>query len=162
MRENLVFRSWFYFRQGWGTYFAFIIAAVNTMVTTYYLAIEKVEALQIIFPSFLVYVLFWIIIGIPLLVTIGYIHYKKSAAFSSEADISAEANPYFYKSLPGYNKEVIFPLHLLTINILVKLSKNENLNDEDHKNILGLQKSLQILIDGGYIGRPNKSKKDLV
>ena len=46
MRENAGFRAWFYFRQGWTTYFAFIFAAINTMVVTYYLAVENIPILQ--------------------------------------------------------------------------------------------------------------------
>jgi hypothetical protein len=158
-KTNLGFRAWFYFRQGWGTYFAFIIAAVNTMVTTYYLAIDKASVLKIIFPSFIIYGMFWIAVGIPLLITIGYIHYKRSPAFSAEADISAESNPYFFKLIPGYNKDVLFPMHLLMMNMFIKLSKNEKLNDEEIKEISEIQKNLQILIDGGYVGKPDKSKK---
>jgi len=83
MRKDLGFRSWHYFRMGWSTYFAFIFAASNTMVVTYYLAIEKLVFLKIIFPSFGIYVLVWVLIGIPLLIGIGYIHYKKNFSICS-------------------------------------------------------------------------------
>ena len=39
------FRAWFYFRNGWSLYFAFIFAAINTLVVTYYLAIDKIPFL---------------------------------------------------------------------------------------------------------------------
>ena len=162
MRENLGFRSWYYFRMGWSTYFAFIIAAANSMVTTYYLAIEKVVFLNVIFPSFGVYVIVWIIIGIPLLVIIGYIHYKKTSAYAAETDISQETNPYCFKLLPGYNTDVVFPMYLLMMEILVKLSKNEKLSDEELEKLSKLENDLQILINGGYIGkyRGNKTYTD--
>ena len=73
-KKGLAFRAWFYFRQGWGTYFAFILAALNTMVTTYYLAIKDVPSLKVIFPSFTAYALILSIIGIPMLVIVGYVH----------------------------------------------------------------------------------------
>ena len=79
MKKKLPFRTWFYFRQGWTTYFAFIFAAVNTLVTTYYLAIKNVPELISIFPTFVAYVLIVVSIGVPLLVVIGYIHFKKSS-----------------------------------------------------------------------------------
>ena len=79
MGENLVFRSWYYFRQGWSTYFAFIFAAVNTLTVTYFLAVDNYPELKIIFPSFEIYIGIISLIGIPLLVLIGYLHYKKSA-----------------------------------------------------------------------------------
>ena len=74
MRKNLPFRSWFYFRQGWGTYFAFIFVAINTLVTTYYLAIREIPTLNVIFPFFINYVLIVSAIGIPLLIATGYLH----------------------------------------------------------------------------------------
>ncbi len=162
MRKNLAFRAWYYFRQGWSTYFAFILAALNTMVVTYYLAIEKIPSLKFIFPSFTAYFAVWIIIGIPLLVAIGYIHYKKSAAYSSEADIGTESNPYAYKLQPGYSREVLYPMYLLMTHVLVKLSKNEKLTTEELTQIENIQKNLKVLIDGGYIGKPSylRGKKD--
>jgi hypothetical protein len=160
MKINLGFRAWFYFRQGWGTYFAFIIAAVNTMVTTYYLAIDKVSDLKVIFPSFTIYAAVWVMVGIPLLITIGYIHFKKSPAYSSELDVSVESNPYCFKLIPGYTRDVLFPMHLIMINMIVKLSKNEKMNDEEIKIISEIQKNLKVLIAGGYVGKPDKSKKN--
>ena len=68
MRNNLGFRGWFYFRQGWSVYFAFIFAAVNTLTVTYFLAIENYPVLKDVFPSFIHYVAILVLIGIPLLV----------------------------------------------------------------------------------------------
>ena len=90
MRENAGFRAWFYFRQGWTTYFAFIFAAINTMVVTYYLAVENIPILQNIFPSFYVYLAITASIGIPLLIFVGYAHQKKTASYKTEADIYYE------------------------------------------------------------------------
>ncbi len=67
MNSQLLFRSWFYFRQGWSVYFAFAMAAINTLTVTYYLAIEKYPTLNAIFPSFLQYMFYAILIGIPVL-----------------------------------------------------------------------------------------------
>ena len=155
MRKNLGFRAWYYFRQGWSTYFAFILAAINTMVVTYYLAIEKAPALKYLFPTFPAYVVVLIAIGVPSLVVIGYIHYKRSAAYSSEADIGAESNPYAYKLPPGYNRITLFPMYLAMTSILVKLSKNEKLTEDELVHMEAIQKNLKVLIDGGYIGTPS-------
>ena len=160
MNENRGFRSWYYFRMGWGTYFAFIFAAINTLVVTYYLAIERVPALLTIFPNFLYYVLIISSIGVPLLIIVGYIHYKRSAAFSAEADINVEAYPYWYKLPPGWNKEVVFPLYLQMINLMIKISKNEKLSTDETKEMSDIQKSLSTLIEGGYIGKPARMKGD--
>lgn len=158
VKKKLAFRAWFYFRQGWGTYFAFIIAALNTMVTTYYLAIDKISDLKLIFPSFSVYVVFWIAIGVPLLISIGYVHFKKVPAYSSEVDVNVEANPYCFKLLPGWQKDTLFPMYLLMTNMFVKLSNNEKLTGEEMKTLSKLQKDMQTLIDGGYIGNTDKFK----
>jgi len=53
MAKNLPLRAWFYFRTGWGTYFALLFSALNTLVVTYYLAIENYDFLLGTFPTFL-------------------------------------------------------------------------------------------------------------
>lgn len=158
MTKNLPFRAWYYFRIGWSTYFAFILAAVNTMVVTYYLAIEKAPVLKEIFPSFTNYIFLLAAIGIPILIFVGYLHYKKSPAYTSEADISMEAYPYNYKLTPGYNIEVVFPLYLALTKMIIKLSKNESLTVDELKEISELQKKIETLITGGYVGHPKHNK----
>ena len=154
MKKNLGFRAWFYFRQGWATYFAFILAAINTLVTTYYLAIKNVPSLQIIFPSFIHYAIILSIIGIPILVAVGYIHYKKINAFSSEMDITVESNPYMFR-IPkdGWNQQVVFPLYLMMSKMMIKWANNEKLSEEEIKQISEIQKKIDILIKGGSVGK---------
>ena len=130
------------------------------LTVTYFLAVENYPVLDTLFPTFLHYVLIAVVIGVPMLVLVGYIHYKRSAAFSAEADINVEAYPYFYKLPPGWNKEVVFPLYLNMINLMLKMSKNEKLTPTETKQMSDLQKSLSTLIDGGYIGRPTRMKDD--
>ena len=129
MNENRGFRSWYYFRMGWGTYFAFIFAAINTLVVTYYLAIERVPALLTIFPNFLQYVLIISAIGVPLLIIVGYIHYKRTLAFKSEIDIVVESNPYQRRNV--VNISLILESILRTNQLLLKLSKNEKLSETE-------------------------------
>jgi len=95
-----------------------------------------------------------------MLVLVGYIHYKRSAAFSAEADINVEAYPYWYKLPPGWNKEVVFPLYLQMINLMIKISKNEKLSTDETKEMSDIQKSLSSLIKGGYVGKPARMKGD--
>lgn len=140
MRKNLPYRAWFYFRQGWATYFAFVFAATNTLVVTYYLAIENLPALKQIFPTFVVYSAVLILIGIPLLIFVGYTHYKKSPAFKTEAEISFESNPPLYRMLQ--NTEIILPLCLQLSNLLIKLSKDEKLTSEEMAQLEKIQKNL--------------------
>ena len=151
MRKNLGFRAWYYFRIGWSNYFAFIIAAINTMVVTYYLAIGKIPSLKEIFPTFFHYALIWIIVGIPVLVAVGYIHYKRISAYHAESDILAESHPYNYKLPPGVSIEVIFPLYLAMTKMMIKWASNEKLSDDDLKQIAEMQKKMDLLIKGGSI-----------
>lgn len=145
MKENLPFRLWFYFRQGWATYFTFIFSAINTLTVTYYLAVDKYPLLKELFPSFVHYVLIMAAIAIPLLVIAGYIHYKKSSAFKAEADIYIEANPHMRRIL--VNTELLLPAYLQLTELMIKLSKNEKLTDKQIDELSKLQKELSEHID---------------
>ena len=127
--ENVGFRSWYYFRMGWTTYFAFIFAAINTLTVTYYLAIERIPALVTIFPNFFQYILIISTIGIPLLVIVGYIHYKRTVAFKSEVDVIMESNPYQRRNV--VNITLILQSIMETNQMLLKLSKNEKLSETE-------------------------------
>lgn len=152
-KKTLPFRAWFYFRMGWSTYFAFIFAAVNTLVVTYYLAIERIPELKYIFPSFSIYAIIMIVIGIPLLVLFGYVHFKKSQAYSSEADIGVESNPYYFKLPPGHQRDVLVPLQLLLSQMILKIATNEKLTVEEIDKLKDIQKKLDILIKGGSLDK---------
>ena len=140
MGKNVGFRSWYYFRMGWSTYFAFIFAAINTLTVTYYLAIEKVPILEIIFPTFIQYVVIISGIGVPVLVAIGYIHYKRSKAFKSEVDIIVETNPYQRRTI--VNTELLLETNLKLMEFLVRLSKNEKINEQEIKDLIEKNKEI--------------------
>ena len=144
-KANSGFRSWYYFRTGWSTYFAFILAAINTLTVTYFLAIENYPSLKTVFPSFEQYIIIIVSIGIPLLVTVGYTHFKRTHAFKSEVDVLIESNPYQKRNT--VNGEINLRLNLQLVSMLLKLSKKENLSEEDtqeitkfHNEILTLSK----------------------
>ena len=130
------------------------------LTVTYFQAVANYPVLDTLFPTFLHYVFLAVVIGVPMLVLVGYIHYKRSAAFSAEADINVEAYPYWYKLPPGWNKEVVFPLYLQMINLMIKISKNEKLSTDETKEMSDIQKSLSSLIEGGYVGKPARMKGD--
>jgi hypothetical protein len=91
---------------------------------------------------------------------VGYIHYKKTPAFSTEIDINVEANPYMYKLVPGWMKNAQFPVYLLMLNMMIKMSKNEKMSSEDIQMMTEIQKDLKHLIDGGSVGKTGKSTKE--
>ncbi len=154
MKKDFLFRSWYYFRTGYSTYLAFVIAAINMLVVVYYLAIEKSPLLKAAFPSFTLFSILVIILGVPLSIFIGLLHMKRSPAYTSEIDISVESNPYYYKLPPGYWREVLAPAFLELLRLNVKLLNKEPLSQDEINSMEELQKKLEILINGGFVGKP--------
>ena len=107
---------------GWSTYFAFILAAINTLTVTYFLAVDNYPVLKMIFPSFEIYVLIIISIGVPLLIFVGYSHYKKTKAFRSEMDVLVESNPFLRRTT--VNTDIILRFNLRLTDLILKLSKD--------------------------------------
>lgn len=151
MKRNLTFRAWYYFRMGWSTYFAFGFAAINTLTVTYYLAIEKAPILKDVFPSFIYYVLMLTFTGIPILIIVGYLHFKKSSAYKAEADISFESHPHLKRMLQ--NTEKMLPLYLKMSEMMIKISKNEKFSDKEIEEISLLQNELSIHIKKRLSGK---------
>ena len=132
------YRGWFYFRIGWNTYFAFVLAAINTLTLTYYLAIDNYPVLKDLFPTFEQYILIVVSIGVPLLAFTGYAHYKRTKAFRAETDVWIESNPYQARLL--VNTEMILGLNQKLTEFIIKLSKDEELKDDQLKELSDLQK----------------------
>ena len=128
MAKDHGFRGLYYFRHGWGNYAAFIVSALSTLTITYFLAIENFSPLQTIFPTFTHYALIIGSIAIPILATVGYVHWKKSNAMKAEIDISYEVNPYITRII--VDSDLILKLNLKLEKILEftekgKISKEE-------------------------------------
>lgn len=140
-KKSKSFRGWFYLRTGWAVYFAFIFAAINTLVVTYYLAIENISFLQQIFPTFVHYVITVTLIGIPILIGAGYIHFKKSPGFKSEADIAIESNPHARRNL--LNTEAIIASYLFSNDLMMKMLKDEKLTEDEIKKFTELQNKIK-------------------
>ena len=155
MKEAIPFRAWFYFRMGWATYFAFIFAAVNTLTVTYFLAIENYPSLQVVFPSFVYYIVIVSLIGVPLLVGIGYIHFKKSPSFRAESAVFFESNPWALRDL--VNSEYNLVLSFKILQMITKLTKQENLDQNELDQIQKLEKDLKEFMEN----RTGDNKKDL-
>ena len=149
MRDNLGFRGWFYFRQGWSVYFAFIFAAVNTLTVTYFLAIDNYPVLKEIFPSFIHYIVIVVLVGIPLLALVGYAHYKRTPSYKAEADIQVEANPHFRRILT--NTEFMLSMSLQLSELSMRLMNNEKLTGDEMDRLKQLQKEFQKQIDNRVV-----------
>ena len=140
MEEKLPFRAWFYFRQGYGLYFAFLLAGINTLTLTYFLAIENYPLLNAVFPSFTHYVVILVGIGVPVLITVGYLHYKRSPAYRSEAGIMQETNPYARRNL--VNSEMNLQINLEVLKIIIELSRDGKIEKTQMDKILKLKNEL--------------------
>ena len=145
VEKNLGFRGWYYFRTGWATYFAFIVAAVNALTVTFFLAIEEYPSLSVIFPTFFHYVVIVVGIGVPMLILVGYVHYKKSKSFRAEQDVLIETSPHFRRILQ--NTEVLLSSYLKLTELMIKLSENKKLTDKELKDVSQLQQKLNEHID---------------
>jgi hypothetical protein len=160
-RMKFVTRLWFYFRMGYATYLTFILGYVSTLITVYYLAIKSVPDLLSIFPRFVPFAILATVTGVPLCIGAGWMHYKRSLAYTSEVDIQVEANPYNFKLAPGYNLEVLGPLYLEILVLLKRLVAGQaTLNEEDKARIEKLEGKLQVLVKGGMVGTPRKKIYD--
>ena len=140
MREKLPFRAWFYFRQGYGLYFAFLFAGINTLTLTYFLAIENYPLLKDMFPSFAHYVIILVGIAVPVLVTVGYLHFKRTPAYRSETGIMQETNPYARRNL--INSEMNLQINLEVLKIIIELSRNGKIEKTQMDKILKLKDEL--------------------
>ena len=139
MAKGVGFRSWYYFRMGWATYFAFIFAAVNMLTVTYFLAIENYPSLKSIFPSFEIYIIMAVSIGVPLLTLIGYAHFKRTQARRAEVDINMETQPYQLRTL--VNSEILVSTNLKILTILKSISE-EKLSATQKEELNKLEKQL--------------------
>ena len=141
--KNIGFRSWYYFRTGWSTYFAFILAAINTLTVTYFLAIDNYPVLKAVFPSFEQYIVIIVSIGVPLLVLIGFVHFKRTQAFKSEVDVLIESNPYQRRNT--VNGEINLRLNLKILAMMLKISKKESFSESEIQEIRELSDEIKNL-----------------
>ena len=137
MKQRKGFRGWFYFRTGWSVYFVFILAAINTLTVTYFLAVDNYPVLKAIFPTFEQYAVIMVSIGIPLLIVVGYFHFKKTVAYKSEMDVMIESNPYITRNT--VNADLSLKLNLKLISLLLKMSTGEKIDKNEIDEIKKLQ-----------------------
>ena len=155
MKRNLAFRAWYYFRMGWSTYFAFIFAAINTLTVTYFLAIENYPFLKEAFPSFVHYVIIISLVGVPILISIGYTHFKKSPSFRAESAVRVESDPWSLRDV--VNSEYNLVLSLKILQMLNKISEKEKSNLSELEESQKIEKELRVLLEN----RTGDNKKDL-
>jgi hypothetical protein len=157
LKSRYITRFWYYFRIGYSTYLTFLLGYVSTLVTVYYLAIKNLPYLLDLFPHFEGFSVIATVIGVPASVVIGWLHLKRTHAYSSEADITIESNPYTYKVAPGKEAEAFVPSYLELVRMLAKLLDSNNLlTAEEKTRVRNLEDKLQALVEGRMIGTPRR------
>ena len=157
--EELLFRSWYYFRSGYGTYLSFPVAFFTFVSTTYYLAIKNLPFLPDVFEHFYVFVVVAAMLIFPLGVFIGWLHMKRTLAYPTQIAIDVESNPYNYKIMPGISSDISWPMYHLMLRTLEKLSKKEDiLSPEEMKEFEELRVKIERLRKGEVIGVSKQRK----
>ncbi len=147
--KRFVSRSWYFFRTGYGTYLSLLLGLGETLVALYYLLIRNTPWILAIFPTFESFVLAFVFVGIPVAVSIGYIHFKHSPIYTSEVDISYESNPYMFKLPKGYNRTVFMPLYIELLTQLKEIRMQQgNVSPEAIARIENVESSLRKLQRG--------------
>lgn len=131
--RKLLYRSWFYFRVGYGTYVALLLGIVNSLLLIYRLGITYIDFLKDLFPSLTVFSFVALIVAIPLCIGFGLYHMKRTGAYAADASLSTEQNPYAYKAVPGKEQEVLYPVLALTLKGLVKVLDQEPVTEDEKR-----------------------------
>ena len=121
---------------GYNTYLTFLLGYVTTIVTVYYLAIDNILLLKIIFPSFWLFCILALVVGVPVSIFMGLFHFKRSQAYSAEVDIGVEANPYFYKVTPGKERELQIPFTVANIDLTLAMARKLDVLTPEAESIL--------------------------
>ena len=84
-------------------------------------------------------------VGIPMLIVVGYFHFKKTLAYKSEMDIYVESNPYLSRNT--VNADLTLKLDLKLITLLLKMSANEKIDKNEIDEIEKLHGNILKLVD---------------
>ena len=154
---KLLFRAWFYFRQGYNLYLAFLIGFASNIVVLFRLGVEPNKPLHDIFPSLGIFTAVGLLVAIPIGILAGLYHMKRTGAYAADASVATEANPYIYKVVPGKEKEVFLPLWILTARALTRmLDQQKTMSVEERKELEDILNKANSLLEGEYVGRPGE------
>jgi len=157
MNKKKFAMMWLYFRTGYSYYFVFLISGLNALMIAYFVVIlgtqceagkslaEQGDVLCLIrymFPHFGWFVLFTIVVGVPMLVGIGYWHYTRNQ-YGTHAYIEWETNPYLYK-LTGHQK-VMFELMK---EVIAEIKERNVINFEKTRRLTILEDKIESLLKG--------------
>ncbi len=150
---KLIFRAWFYFRTGYGLYLAFLIGFASNLVVIYKLGIVDNKYLSPFFPSLTVFVIIALIVATPIAIFSGLYHMKRTGAFAADAAVQTESNPYIYRAVPGKEREVLYPLMVLTARGLAKvMDQLKTMTPEERSEFESVLAKADVLLKGQAVG----------
>ena len=88
-------------------------------------------------------------------------HIKRTGAYSAEASVLTESNPYVYKAIPGKEREVFLPLMVLTLKGLAKVMEQQHtLTSEEQREFQTVLGKANTLLEGASVGLPKDKSKN--
>ena len=154
---KLLFRGWSYFRTGYNTYLAFFIGFASNILVIYKLGVVQNTITEPIFHSLTLFALITLAVLLPLCISIGMYHMKKTGAFAADASISTESNPYIYKIIPGKEQEVFLPLWVATVRGLSKmLDVQKTVTVQEKEEMHAILDKAEALLEGQSVGKPKR------
>ena len=130
------------------------------MVIIYELAFKDVDAIKIIFPRLYIFAIAALLILTPISIYAGLYHLRRTGAYSAEASVLTESNPYMYKAIPGKEREVILPLMMLTAKSLAKMMEQQHsITSEERKEFQAVLDQANALLEGESVGLPKDKQK---
>ncbi len=154
---SIIYRSWYYFRIGYGTYLTFPLGYIGFLALIY---LEFIVPLGLNVGIFSSVVFFEVAIAIfmtPAGIILGYLHLKQTKAWTSEIEVGVEANPYNYKVTPGKEREAYAPITLVTLQLVRKIAEKDNiLTSEEKQQLEVLESKMNTLLQGKYIVKPKR------
>lgn len=153
----MLFRSWFYFRTGYGLYLAFLIGFASNIVVLYKLGVVDNKYLAPFFPSLTVFGIVALVVAAPIAIFSGLYHMKRTGAFAADAAVQTESNPYVYRAVPGKEMEVFLPLMILNARGLVKMMEQlKTLSPEEKMAFESVLTKADVLLKGQAVGLDSK------
>ena len=158
--SRLIFRSWYYFRIGYGTYVAFPLGFASTMIVIYELAFKDIAVIHDYFPRLYIFGIVALLVIGPISIYAGLYHIKRTGAYSAEASVLTESNPYVYRAIPGKEREVFLPLMMLTLKGLVKMMEQQHsMTLEEQREFQTVLEKANTLLKGASVGLPKDKSK---
>ena len=130
------------------------------MVIIYDLGLKDVPFVFAFFPHLYIFAIVAISTLTPISILIGLYHLRRTGAFSAEASVSTESNPYMYKAIPGKEREVFLPIMIMTLRGLSKvMERQQSLTETEREQFRAVLEKADSLLQGAPVGVPKGRTK---